>query len=168
MLWFQVDCYIISHIIQCIDCGQLCWCTNWWSSSTTWRCISMVTQYNTNTIDCIIISIVTYITNCSWHRRRTWFNCCYFNLSISLLWGLPTIYHIFAESVPVEQRSRAFSYLSAAGSIGQTIAAVVGLVVMFISIDLDITTFILGSSILFIRFIGIILVFIMVTIWWLY
>jgi hypothetical protein len=45
---------------------------------------------------------------------------------------------------------------------------VVGLVVMFISIDLDITTFILGSSILFIRFIGIILVFIMVTIWWLY
>uniref|UniRef100_A0A914X5I8 Major facilitator superfamily (MFS) profile domain-containing protein n=1 Tax=Plectus sambesii TaxID=2011161 RepID=A0A914X5I8_9BILA len=35
--------------------------------------------------------------------------------------GLPTIYHIFAETVPAEQRTRAFSYLAAAGSIGQTV-----------------------------------------------
>uniref|UniRef100_A0A914VJ00 Major facilitator superfamily (MFS) profile domain-containing protein n=1 Tax=Plectus sambesii TaxID=2011161 RepID=A0A914VJ00_9BILA len=37
----------------------------------------------------------------------------------------PTIYHIFAETVPAEQRTRAFSYLAAAGSIGQTVAAIV-------------------------------------------
>lgn len=42
-----------------------------------------------------------------------------------IMTGLPTIYQIFAESVSPEQRSRAFSYLSAAGSIGQTVAAVV-------------------------------------------
>lgn len=38
--------------------------------------------------------------------------------------GLPTIFHIFAHSVPVEERSRAFGYLVAFGSIGQTAAAV--------------------------------------------
>lgn len=37
--------------------------------------------------------------------------------------GLPTIYHLFAESVSTEQRSKAFSYLAAFGAIGQTIAA---------------------------------------------
>ncbi|VDD89793.1 unnamed protein product [Enterobius vermicularis] len=39
--------------------------------------------------------------------------------------GLPTMYHILAESIPVQRRSSAFSYLAAAGSVGQTIAAIV-------------------------------------------
>jgi hypothetical protein len=39
--------------------------------------------------------------------------------------GLPTIFHIFAHTVPVEERSRAFGYLVALGSVGQTVAAVV-------------------------------------------
>lgn len=39
--------------------------------------------------------------------------------------GLPTVFHIFAHNVPVEERSRAFGYLVAFGSIGQTIAALV-------------------------------------------
>ena len=39
--------------------------------------------------------------------------------------GLPTIYHIFAHAIPVEERSRAFGYLVAMGSIGQTVSAVV-------------------------------------------
>jgi hypothetical protein len=39
--------------------------------------------------------------------------------------GLPTIFHIFAHTIPVEERSRAFGYLVALGSVGQTIAAVV-------------------------------------------
>lgn len=37
--------------------------------------------------------------------------------------GLPTIFHIFAHTIPVEERSRAFGYLVASGSIGQTVAA---------------------------------------------
>ncbi|XP_076371148.1 uncharacterized protein LOC143257000 isoform X2 [Tachypleus tridentatus] len=39
--------------------------------------------------------------------------------------GLPTIFHIFAHSVPVDERSRAFGYLVAAGTFGQTVAALV-------------------------------------------
>jgi hypothetical protein len=39
--------------------------------------------------------------------------------------GLPTIFHIFAHNVPMEERSRAFGYLVAAGSVGQTVASVV-------------------------------------------
>ncbi|CAH1772740.1 unnamed protein product [Owenia fusiformis] len=39
--------------------------------------------------------------------------------------GLPTIFHIFAHTIPVEERSRAFGYLVAAGSIGQTAAALI-------------------------------------------
>lgn len=39
--------------------------------------------------------------------------------------GLPTIYLIFANNIPIEERSRAFGYLYAAGSIGQTIASVI-------------------------------------------
>ena len=35
------------------------------------------------------------------------------------------MYHILAESIPVQRRSSAFSYLAAAGSVGQTIAAIV-------------------------------------------
>ena len=38
---------------------------------------------------------------------------------------LPTIFHIFALHVPVEERSRAFGYLVALGSVGQTIASLV-------------------------------------------
>ncbi|VDK21673.1 unnamed protein product [Anisakis simplex] len=39
--------------------------------------------------------------------------------------GLPTMYHILAESAPPRQRSATFAYLSAAGSIGQTVASLV-------------------------------------------
>ncbi|XP_041356642.1 sialin-like [Gigantopelta aegis] len=39
--------------------------------------------------------------------------------------GLPTIFHIFSHAIPGEERSRAFGYLVASGSIGQTVAAVV-------------------------------------------
>ena len=39
--------------------------------------------------------------------------------------GLPTIFHIFAHAVPIEERSRAFGYLVAMGSIGQTVSALV-------------------------------------------
>lgn len=37
--------------------------------------------------------------------------------------GLPTIFTIFGETVPAEERSSAFGYLIAAGTIGQTLAA---------------------------------------------
>lgn len=40
--------------------------------------------------------------------------------------ALPTVFHIFSNHVPMEERSRAFSYLIALGSVGQTFAAVVG------------------------------------------
>ncbi|XP_014673005.1 PREDICTED: ascorbate transporter, chloroplastic-like [Priapulus caudatus] len=39
--------------------------------------------------------------------------------------GLPTVYHIFANNVPIEERSKAFSYLVSFGTIGQTIASLV-------------------------------------------
>lgn len=39
--------------------------------------------------------------------------------------GLPTIFHLFAHTIPVEERSRAFGYLIASGSVGQTFASVV-------------------------------------------
>ncbi|XP_052066055.1 sialin-like [Mytilus californianus] len=39
--------------------------------------------------------------------------------------GLPTIFHIFAHTIPGEERSRAFGYLVACGSIGQTVASVI-------------------------------------------
>lgn len=41
--------------------------------------------------------------------------------------GLPTVFNIFAHSVPVEERSRAFGYLVASGTAGQTIAALVSI-----------------------------------------
>ncbi|KAK4315096.1 hypothetical protein Pmani_013658 [Petrolisthes manimaculis] len=37
--------------------------------------------------------------------------------------GLPTIFHLFAQHVPAADRSRAFGYLVAAGSVGQTVAS---------------------------------------------
>lgn len=40
---------------------------------------------------------------------------------------MPVIFHLFAHSVPVEERSRAFGYLVAAGSVGQVVASVVSL-----------------------------------------
>ncbi|GFS88905.1 ascorbate transporter, chloroplastic [Nephila pilipes] len=39
--------------------------------------------------------------------------------------GLPTVFNIFAHAVPVEERSRAFGYLVASGTAGQTIAALI-------------------------------------------
>lgn len=39
--------------------------------------------------------------------------------------GLPTIFHIFAYTVPLEERGKAFSYLIAMGSVGQTVAGLV-------------------------------------------
>ena len=55
---------------------------------------------------------------------------CYKNvvtpvMGIDVILGLPTMFHIFAHTVPVEERSRAFGYLVALGSVGQTVAAVV-------------------------------------------
>ena len=44
-----------------------------------------------------------------------------------ILAGLPVIFHLFAHSVPVEERSRAFGYLVAAGSVGQVVASIVSL-----------------------------------------
>lgn len=45
--------------------------------------------------------------------------------------GLPTVFNIFAHSVPVEERSRAFGYLVASGTAGQTIAALVSKIFLF-------------------------------------
>lgn len=45
--------------------------------------------------------------------------------------GLPTVFNIFAHSVPVEERSRAFGYLVASGTAGQTIAALVSKLFFF-------------------------------------
>lgn len=39
--------------------------------------------------------------------------------------GLPTIFHIFAHVIPIEERSRGFGYLIAMGSVGQTVATLV-------------------------------------------
>ncbi|XP_043277401.1 sialin-like isoform X3 [Venturia canescens] len=39
--------------------------------------------------------------------------------------GLPVIFHLFAHNVPVEERSRAFGYLVAAGSVGQVVASII-------------------------------------------
>ena len=40
------------------------------------------------------------------------------------------IFHLFAHNVPVEERSRAFGYLVAAGSVGQVVASVVSLILL--------------------------------------
>lgn len=42
------------------------------------------------------------------------------------------IFHLFAHNVPVEERSRAFGYLVAAGSVGQVVASVVSLILIYI------------------------------------
>ena len=47
--------------------------------------------------------------------------------------GLPTVFHIFAHTIPMEERSRAFGYLVALGSIGQTVAALVSKIYIFTS-----------------------------------
>lgn len=46
--------------------------------------------------------------------------------------ALPTIFHIFSNYVPMEERSRSFSYLIALGSVGQTFAALVGRISNFL------------------------------------
>lgn len=51
--------------------------------------------------------------------------------------GLPTIFHLFAHSIPVEERSRAFGYLIASGSVGQTVASVVSTFKYYIYTSLD-------------------------------
>lgn len=56
------------------------------------------------------------------------------------------MYHILAVSVPEEERSRAFAYLVAAGSVGQTIASVVKHLIdffLYISIILGVKNYIL-------------------------
>jgi len=51
--------------------------------------------------------------------------------------GLPVIFHLFAHNVPVEERSRAFGYLVAAGSVGQVVASVVGsFIILLIHINI--------------------------------
>lgn len=45
--------------------------------------------------------------------------------SLSSVLGLPTIFHIFSHAIPSEERSRAFGYLVALGSVGQTVASLV-------------------------------------------
>ena len=50
---------------------------------------------------------------------------CIYLPFVAYVLGLPTVFHIFAHTVPVEERSRAFGYLVAAGSVGQTVAALV-------------------------------------------
>ena len=49
----------------------------------------------------------------------------YPKIKIIFLLALPTIFHIFSNYVPMEERSRSFSYLIALGSVGQTFAALV-------------------------------------------
>lgn len=51
-----------------------------------------------------------------------------------LFTGLPVIFHLFAHNVPVEERSRAFGYLVAAGSVGQVVASVVSKISYFLYI----------------------------------
>lgn len=43
------------------------------------------------------------------------------------------IFHLFAHNVPVEERSRAFGYLVAAGSVGQVVASIVSLIILFLT-----------------------------------
>ncbi|CAG2202639.1 unnamed protein product [Mytilus edulis] len=60
--------------------------------------------------------------------------------------SLPTIFHIFAHTIPGEERSRAFGYLVACGSIGQTVASVV---------IINITTYVLALMFYLFGFMGI-------------
>ena len=57
-------------------------------------------------------------------NNRMYIWCIYLPF-VAFVLGLPTVFHIFAHTVPVEERSRAFGYLVAAGSVGQTVAALV-------------------------------------------
>lgn len=50
-------------------------------------------------------------------------------VNVALFAGLPVIFHLFAHNVPVEERSRAFGYLVAAGSVGQVVASVVRFII---------------------------------------
>lgn len=55
-------------------------------------------------------------------------------INTALFAGLPVIFHLFAHNVPVEERSRAFGYLVAAGSVGQVVASVVRFIVLSVRI----------------------------------
>lgn len=48
-------------------------------------------------------------------------NICFSSSNI----GLPTVFHIFSYVVPVEERSRSFSYMVTFGAVGQTVATLV-------------------------------------------
>lgn len=48
----------------------------------------------------------------------------FFYLTFIVL-GLPTIFHILAHTVPMEERGRAFGYLIALGSVGQFVAGTI-------------------------------------------
>lgn len=58
-------------------------------------------------------------------HRLPWLIFCRILLGLGEGLGLPTIFNIFAQSVPVNHRSRAFSYLVGAGTIGQCVASLI-------------------------------------------
>ncbi|CAH0549040.1 unnamed protein product [Brassicogethes aeneus] len=68
-------------------------------------------------------SIATFITPLLAHSINLLISCRII-LGFAEGLGLPTIFQLFAHSIPVEERSRAFSYLIASGSVGQTVASV--------------------------------------------
>ncbi|CAD5122774.1 DgyrCDS11181 [Dimorphilus gyrociliatus] len=72
---------------------------------TMWSLSTFVTPLFSNSIYCLITLRVL--------------------LGIGEGFGLPTIFHIFAHTIPIEERSRAFSYLIGFGSIGQTLTALI-------------------------------------------
>lgn len=64
------------------------------------------------------------LTHSLWEIKK-FFNDLVLGIQFFYFSGLPTIFHIFAHTIPGEERSRAFGYLVACGSIGQTVASVV-------------------------------------------
>ena len=71
---------------------------------------------------CRISSLSFVVDDNTNNRMYIW---CIYLPFVAYVLGLPTVFHIFAHTVPVEERSRAFGYLVAAGSVGQTVAALV-------------------------------------------
>ncbi|XP_060533003.1 uncharacterized protein LOC132705992 [Cylas formicarius] len=78
-----------------------------------------------NVLICSVLlwSVATFITPFLAHSA-TALIMCRIGLGFAEGLGLPTIFHLFAHSIPVEERSRAFSYLLASGSVGQTFASI--------------------------------------------
>ncbi|KAJ8953690.1 hypothetical protein NQ314_007298, partial [Rhamnusium bicolor] len=81
-----------------------------------------------NSADRVIMPIaivpMTDIFSWSLHSQGWILSAFAFGYFTSQIIGLPTIFHLFAHSIPVEERSRAFSYLLASGSVGQTVASI--------------------------------------------